>query len=151
VAKIEQKLNDRDITLESNISYKKVNQGLGDLIDDEFLCFLTQNPCHYFKEGELVGYLQNDIYILARVVSETGSQTATGEFNFDKKYTIDSGQNRVRPFIIRNVKKCSLLLHIYHKGKAKPSLTTFSTVIFKSKLFKFDFDRPKKFKVLIET
>ena len=151
VAKIEQKLNDRDITLESNISYKKVNQGLGDLIDDEFLCFLTQNPCHYFKEGELVGYLQNDVYILARVVSETGSQTATGEFNFGKKYTIDLGQNRVRPFIIKNVKIFSLLMHIYHKGKAKPSLTTFTTVILKSKLIKFDFDMPKNFKLLNET
>jgi sacsin len=100
MTKIEQKLNDRDITLESNISVKKFNQGPGDLIDDEFLCFLTQNPSHYFKYGEIVGYLENDVYILAKIVSETGSKTATGNFNFGKKYKIDLGQNQVRSLLL---------------------------------------------------
>jgi sacsin len=98
-AEIEALLNDEDIALESNISVRKVDQEPGDLIDEEFLCFLTQNPSHYFKEGELVGYLQNDVYILARIVSETGSQTATGDFNFGKKYEIDLGQDQVITFI----------------------------------------------------
>jgi hypothetical protein len=100
MTKIEQKLNDRDITLESNISVKKFNQGPGDLIDDEFLCFLTQNPSHYFKYGEIVGYLENDVYILAKIVSETSSKTATGDFNFGKKYKIDLGQNQVRSLLL---------------------------------------------------
>jgi hypothetical protein len=103
-AEIEALLNDEDIRLESNITVKKVDQEPGDLIDEEFLCFLTQNPSHYFKEGELVGYLQNDVYILARIVSETGSHTTTGDYNFGKKYEIDLGQDQVITFYLqRNI------------------------------------------------
>ncbi len=95
---IEDLLNDEDISFEPNISIKKMNLEPGDLIDDEFLSFMTQNPSHYFKEGELVGYLQNDIYILARIVSETGTHTSTGNYNFNRKYKIDLGDNRVTTF-----------------------------------------------------
>jgi hypothetical protein len=99
---IELLLTDENIALEPNIFAKKVNQEPGDLIDEEFLCFLTQNPSHYFNEGELVGYLQNDVYILAKIVSETGSETATGDFNFGKKYEIDLGQDQVRRFFLKS-------------------------------------------------
>ena len=98
---IEDLLNDEDVTLEPNFSARKVNREPGDPIEDEFLRFLTQNPSHYFKKGELVGYFQNDVYVLAKIVSDDADTMVTngGDFNFGRKYTIDLGKNGVRSFI----------------------------------------------------
>ena len=66
----------------------------GDLIDDFFIAFLVQDPTHYFKKEEFVGYLRSDgRYILAQVVEEIDSKSDCLLFNFGRKYKINLGRN----------------------------------------------------------
>ena len=67
----------------------------GDVIDDQFVAFLIQNPEHYFKKSELVGFLgDDDIYILAKIIGEVSS--VQPQSNFNQKYKIEVGGGKVK-------------------------------------------------------
>ena len=93
-AKIDHKLSEKNITMEPNVPSENANREPGDRIEDDLLCLLTQDPSCDFEGGELVGYLQNGDYVLARIVSSE-SGTTSGDFNFGKMYKVKLGQDLV--------------------------------------------------------
>ena len=90
---IEKTLNEENI-LKGPSQIHKVLEKPGDLIDAMFINFLVQDLAHYFKEGELVGYLQGETtYILTRVICKEGSNNVGLVYDFGQKYKVDIGQN----------------------------------------------------------
>ena len=93
-SEIPEELNNEDISADSSLAPKFAEKP-GDVIDDQFVAFLIQNPEHYFKKSELVGFLgDDDIYILAKIIGEVSS--VQPQSNFNQKYKIEVGGGKVK-------------------------------------------------------
>ena len=101
---IDEKLDELNISALSEAP--QLTENPGDVIDPTLHDYLQQNPCNYFRVGELVGFERNDdasgqsddlkdykvTYILAKIVEEIISASSDQQsFNFGKQYKIDIG------------------------------------------------------------
>jgi len=88
---IERRLDKRDISKDDANGFGRFEYIVGELIEDCFESFLTTNPAHYFKIGELVGYLRDDdSYILVKILKELPCAVVDVGFNFGRKYLVNN-------------------------------------------------------------
>jgi hypothetical protein len=102
-SQIDEKLDELNISALSDAP--RLTEHPGDTIDASLHDFLQQNPCHYFRVGELVGFERTEAsgqsadfkeygvtFILAKVVEELVSAASEQvSFNFGQQYKIDIG------------------------------------------------------------